>query len=188
MKKQLVETYHVPGATPVETYERVCIADPACVISAYEKIGNDVSLLQNRITGSVLEREILIQPHPSTIPALIRTFTDKDDFDCVQRTSYDFSTHRGQLTTSMVNPSLRSKFQAECGISVRAKSPLTPNKVTYTQDAHVVSKIPFVGGLVEKAICSELVDRTARIEGLNQAWLDKAVVEGDGEGRAATTS
>ena len=105
MKVQLTETYNVPTGTPVETYERVCIADPRCVVSAYEQIGNDVSVIKNTINDDVLEREILIHPHASSIPALIRAFTDKDDFDVIQRTAYDFRSHKGKMTTSMVNRS-----------------------------------------------------------------------------------
>ena len=179
MKVQLTETYNVPTGTPVETYERVCIADPRCVVSAYEQIGNDVSVIKNTINDDVLEREILIHPHASSIPALIRAFADKDDFDVIQRTAYDFRSHKGKMTTSMVNPSLDSKFKAKCDLSLRSNGPLDPNKVTYTQDAEVVSKIFMVGGLVEKAVCSELVDRTAVIQTLNQAWIDKKLAEGD---------
>lgn len=179
MKIQLTETYTVPGDTPVETYERLCIADPGCVVSAYEQIGNDVSVISNTVNNGVLEREILIHPHASSIPALIRAFADKDDFDVVQRTSYNFRSHQGEMTTSMVNRSLSSKFQAKCGLSLRSHAPQEPNKLTYTQDAEVVSRVFLVGPLVEKAVCSELVDRTAVIQTLNQAWLEKKLAEGE---------
>ena len=188
MKIQLTETYTVPSDTPVETYERLCIADPGCVVSAYEQIGNDVSVIKNTINDDVLEREILIHPHDSSIPALIRTFTDKDDFDVIQRTAYNFRTHRGEMATSMVKPSLRNKFGAQCTLSLRSHAPQDPTRLTYTQDAEVVSKIRFVGGLVEKVVCSELVDRTALIQTLNQAWLDKKLAEGEAVLDAAVNS
>ena len=177
MKKvKQIETYLVPGENDaVETYERHCVVDSGCVASAYGQLGNDVTILRNDLVGDVLDREVLIHPHPSSLPAIVRTFAGADIMDCVQRTVYDFRTHQGEMVTSMVESSMQGKFEAKTGLTLRASGPDAPRTVTWTQDTAVRVGIPLIGGLLEKAICGDLKDRSPKLEALQQAWLDAAV-------------
>ena len=176
MKVKQIETYQVPGEDDaVETYERHCVVDSGCVISAYGQLGNDVTILRNELVGDVLDREVLVHPHPSSLPVIVRTFAGADIMDCVQRTVYDFRTHQGEMVTSMVERSMQGKFHAKSGLSLRVPAPDAPRTVTWTQDTKVRVGIPLVGGLLAKAICSELKARSPKLEALQQAWLDAAV-------------
>ena len=171
----LTNTYYANTEDPVKAVEDYCLRDPQTSLYVYEEIGNEVELVKNELKGDQLNREIVIRPHRSTVPALVRTLVGSDAMDYLQKTTYDFSKHDVTLTTEMVNPIMQGRIQSAGGFNLRSNAPSSPNTVTYTLTTNIKANIFLVGSSVEKSVASELVKRSPRIEQYYQDKIDEGL-------------
>lgn len=176
----LTNTYYANTADPVKAVEDYCLRDAQTSLYVYEQIGNDVELLKDEVNGDQLSREMVIRPHRSTVPALVRVLVGSDAMDYLQTTTYDFSKHEGTLATEMVNPIMKGRIQSAGGFSLRSNDPSNPSAVTYTLNTDIKAKIFLVGKRVEKSVAAELIKRSPTIEQYYQDKID--------EGLAATAA
>lgn len=172
MQINLINQYDVPGsADPIATYEKYCIQDPSCVLNAYREIGNDVTLLKNSLDGDILEREILVKPQPQNIPAPLRALVGDDAFDCIQRTHYDFASHRGSAQTHMTGSYLSDRLKNKAVFKVHCEDSAAPRTVSYDSKTEVNVSIFMLGSKIERAITDQMRERNPILRGHTLAWL-----------------
>jgi hypothetical protein len=174
----LTSTYYVPNSSnPVKVVEDTCIRNLDNALNAYNRVGNDVDLLKDELTGDRLDRQIAVHPHRSAVPPLVRTLMGSDALDYQQNTTYDFSTHQGTMTTHMTHPVMKKKIESSGTFSLQSNAPFNPDAVTYTFDGTIRVKVPGIGRVVEKTIVKELRIRSEKIEQYCQRLINAALAE-----------
>ena len=157
------------SANPVSSFEESCIKDTNWNSTLFSKMGNDVTVLKDERNGPTLHRELLIQPHKSTVPAPVRALLGNDAFDYVETTSYNFETHQGTLETSMRSSSMKGTG-SKGTFSVREAG---ANQVTWGLNSDVVAKFRLVGGLIENSVVDEIQKKAPQIRGHIQNHLNE---------------
>ena len=168
MNLNMNQNYMTAGnANPVSLFEESCIKDTSWNTTLLNKMGNDVTVLKDERNGPILHRELLVQPHKSTVPAPIRALLGNHAFDYVETTSYNFETHQGTLETSMRSSSM--KGTGSKGIfSVREAG---ANQVTWGLNSDVVANFRLIGGLIENSVVDEIQKKAPQIRGHIQNHL-----------------
>jgi len=173
MQLTLTNQYDVPGTdNPLNTYEDACIKDVNCPLTSYRKMGNNITVLKNSVEGDVLERELLIQPNPDSVPATLRSLAGDDAFDCIQTTRYDFATHTGSVDTRMTGGFLKDRFNSSAQFKVRCDTPDSPRKVSYEASTKIEVSIFVVGGKIANSLAAQMKERQPATQEFNQQWLN----------------
>ena len=176
MKLELRTQYDVPGtADPVLTYEKHCLKDSGCALNAFEKLGNEASLLKETVEDDILERKIALQPDPKAIPAFVRSLVGDDATACTQIICYNFTTHTGTTETRMDRAFIREKISIRGTFSLRPAGPANPRIIFFDSSQDIEAKVFLIGRKVEKTVAGEFAGRNPDLRFLNQAWLEKSV-------------
>jgi len=176
MKLELRTQYDVPGtADPILTYEKHCLKDSGCALTAFEKLGNEASILEDKFQNGILDRKIALQPDPSALPAFIRSLVGADATACTQITRYDFATHTGTTETRMERAFVRERISIRGTFSLRPEGPANPRGIFFDSSQNIDATVFLIGGKIEKTVAGEFAARNPELRDFNQAWLEKSV-------------
>ena len=179
MKFNITLPYSTPGsANSVKVCEAICIRDPQCAVSAMKEQGADVRILKHRDSGSRMELKLAIHPHKDQVPLPIRTFAGDSGLDYIQKTTYDFSRHKGTMETVMTASGMADTITSKGAFSLRPRFPARPaSGLEWKIDGEVKANVWVVGSTLESAIVNEITSRSVKMAAHNQKWLNKREVK-----------
>lgn len=179
MKVHITATYRVPGNTDaVKAVESELIANPDFYVALNKSLNQGVDDLKQTNTDGTMTREVVIQPDYREVPAVARPFVSRDALSYHEKTTYDFSTHRGQVTITPLSASLRSKVKSSAGIQLRGGGATAPRTVYHDYNTNIDVNVFLVGGTIERAMADQLRAKASRIEAFGQKWLNEHLASG----------
>ena len=131
--------------------------------------------MSETIQGNVLEREMLVKPRPETVPLMLKALIGSKGLNFREKLQYDFAKHSGTIKTTMTKPSLAKKVNCSVGVSIRNAG--APSARTVSHDLNFgidVSMWP-ISRKVEKALKSQLEERTTRMQQMTQESLNQNI-------------
>ena len=164
--------FEMPGISdPVKRFEDRVVANPAYYKAAREFLGFKSEIVRETLSADSYEYEAIVAPPSEKIPGIVvSAFGGEDTFKMRETFRYDRRTHTGVLISEPVGSIAEGRSRTENRMTVTRLASATPS-IEFREDFEMEVRIPFVGGMIEKAVLKTVLAELASLTDVVTGFL-----------------